>query len=278
MKILITGSNGFLGYRLQKYLDETYEVYAMSHQNMDITKLDEIYSVFQRVNPDIVIHCAAIADTKLCETQHEFAYGVNVTGTINVSKACNVFQAKLIFCSSDQVYHNTTELGGHSETENLEPTKMYARYKYEAEQVALSIHQNTVCLRLTAMYDFRYDIKREHNNLLSYVLRDIEARNYMRYAKNEYRGFTYVGDVIQNIPKVFTIPSGVYNFGSENTYSTYQLMRCLMETINYDCSFIQAKEQEFMNLCMENKKIKNYGITFPETYDGLVIALNQAIV
>jgi len=275
MKLLITGSNGFLGYRLLRFFAKEYEVYAMNHYDLDVTDLNQVYSVLQRVKPDIVVHCAAVSDIAACETEVDFAYKVNVTGTVNMAKGCKELKAKLIFCSSDQIYGTGAAVGGHSETEDLKPVKMYARLKQEAEKAALSVYGDTVCLRLTAMYDNDYDTGREHYNLLSYIIRDLKGKNYMYYSENEYRGFTDVKDVMRNLPKAFGLPGGVYNFGCENNLNTFQLMSDLMTALYQDASLIQKKEQGFINLCMDTAKIKKYGIKFPSTYDGLINALKD---
>lgn len=273
MRLLITGANGFLGYRLSKYFENKYEVYAMNHQELDVTEIDSTRQIIQKLNPDVLIHCAGLSNKSICDADPDYAYKVIVTGTSNIARLCEEHQTKMIFCSSDQVYEGASSVEKHKETEHLNPTTVYAKCKYEAEKSALTIWEETVCLRLTAMYDVSFDINREHQNLLSYVLRDIREKNEMYYAENEYRGFTNVQDVIKNLSKTFELPGGIYNFGSENDLSSFELMKSLMEKIYQSGSLIKTKESDFVNLCMDTAKIQNYGIQFNNTHNGLADSL-----
>jgi len=277
MKIVVTGANGFLGYRLCNFLKAEHEVVGLVHDSFEITDIDSVVSIFQRIRPEIVIHCAGISDRITCETKTDFAYNVNVNGTLNIARACKIIGAKMIFCSSDQVYDNSGVSGAHSEDETLNPSKVYALFKLESEQGALSINENTVCLRLTAMYDATYDINREHYNLLAYVMRDLKGQNPMTYSGDEHRGFTDVTYVIKNIPKVFTLPGGAYNFGSENNESTYSLMSRILQATDYDMTKLKKSETECSNICMNMEKAASYGIYFPNSIEGLRRALQRAI-
>lgn len=269
MKLLITGANGFLGYRLSKYFEKKYEVYAMSHQNLDVTEIDSAYEKIQKLNPDVLIHCAGLSNKTICETEPDYAYKVIVSGTSNIAKLCKEFKTKMIFCSSDQVYEGVTSLEKHKETEHLNPVSVYAQCKYQAEKSALTIWKETVCLRLTALYDICFDTNREHPNLFSYMVNDIKEKNKMFYAENEYRGFTSVEDVMKNLPKTFELPGGIYNFGCENELSTFQLIKSLLENIYQNDTLVNAKKSDFVNLSMDTAKIKKYGIEFNNSYMGL---------
>lgn len=273
MKLFITGADGFLGYRISKYFANKYEVYAMNHQSFDVTELESARQIIQNLKPDVLIHCAGWASKAVCEAAPDDAYKVIVTGTSNMAKLCKEFQIKMIFCSSDQVYEGTASLEKHKETESLKPVKVYAQCKYQAEKDALEIWRETVCLRLTAMYDISFDIQREHPNLLTYILRDIKGNNEMFYSENEYRGFTNVEDVLKNLPKAFELPGGIYNFGCENDLSTFRLMKCLMEDIYPNGPSISVSDDDFVNLCMDTAKIRNYGIEFNNTRDELADSL-----
>ena len=65
MKILITGSNGFIGKNLTSYLKKfNYKIFKLS---LDIKKKDSIKKIensFIEFKPDIVIHVAGLAHKK----------------------------------------------------------------------------------------------------------------------------------------------------------------------------------------------------------------------
>ena len=115
-KILITGIEGFSGFHLEKALvHEGYEVYGTclmpslkpNYLTCDITKMDDIQAVVDRVLPDAVIHLAGISFVG--ESNTALFYDVNVIGTQNLldallSAKCSL--QKVILASSATVYGN----------------------------------------------------------------------------------------------------------------------------------------------------------------------------
>ena len=61
--------------------------------------------------------------------------------------------AKLLSCSSDQVYAGVTQRGALAETLPLSPSNVYGQHKLEAEARVLARCPDAVVLRLPWMYD-----------------------------------------------------------------------------------------------------------------------------
>ena len=61
MRILITGVNGQLGYELSRVLrDDNHEIIGTTRKIMDITDFTKVREFINRVEPDMVIHCADV--------------------------------------------------------------------------------------------------------------------------------------------------------------------------------------------------------------------------
>ena len=272
-KILITGSNGFLGSRLSKYLGRNNSITAPVHSEMDFTDICQIGDVFQRETPDIVIHCGAISDVRTCEENPELSYKINVLGTENIAKICKQYHSKMIFCSSDQIYFQKSGMDDHEESETVYPTNEYGKQKLEAENICLSLCNDAVCLRLTWMYDFLSYRKDEHQDLFRNIIMAIEKGDEISYPVHDYRGITYVQYVLENMEKVFSLPSGVYNFGSENDKNTYETIKIFLSFLTGKDNHIKPNAQAFFdnprNIKMNISKIKNFNIDFPNTIQGL---------
>ena len=106
MKILITGSSGFLGKKVKTVLKKTYEVLSTDifpmkgETELDILKYGMVDDVFKNIRPDVVMHSAGIADPDFCEKNEDLAYDINVKGTENIVRACKTRGVKLLFPSS----------------------------------------------------------------------------------------------------------------------------------------------------------------------------------
>ena len=136
MRVLLTGGSGRLGTELRTELPALgVEVFAPSHAELDITRLETISEALERYEPDIVVHAAAYTDVAKAETEREACWASNVGGTRNVVLALAENGAKLIHISTDYVFWGDT--GGYSEEDTPGPVRnYYALSKLAAEEVA----------------------------------------------------------------------------------------------------------------------------------------------
>jgi nucleoside-diphosphate-sugar epimerase len=65
MKILITGTNGYIGKSLTEKLKEKYEVVALTRQLVDLTNCKDVHNFFKDKYFDVVIHCAVVGGSRL---------------------------------------------------------------------------------------------------------------------------------------------------------------------------------------------------------------------
>lgn len=274
VKLLVTGANGFLAYRLCSYYRKRgWNVSGKTRQEMDFTDSDAVRSVFAMEQPDVVIHAGAVSDIPACAQEPERSRQVNVEGSRQIALACHDTGARLILCSSDQVYMGNGVAIPHREAgEELCPPTLYAKQKLEAERLSMEIHSDTVCLRLPWM--FAADIREgEHGNLISNVRRSVERGEKVRFPVYDYRSITNVWEVIRNMERACSIPPGIYNFGSENHLSTYQVAEVLFETMGWEKQLLERNEEAFAgsprNLRMDMGKAGDVGIRFCSTEEAI---------
>lgn len=271
-KILITGANGFLGARFARYFTARYEVVTPTHAEMDLTNPAQVEAMFQKAQPDVVLHCAAVSDVKACETDPVRSQAINVGGTEAVAGACAKIGAKLIFCSSDQIYFGSDGLQKHTEDELVTPCNVYGRQKLQAEQQALALCPTAVCLRLSWMYDWRTVLPAEHSDLYRTLKDAVQNNKPLAYPVRDYRGITYVGALLQAVEQTFGLPGGVYNFGAENNANTYETVTRFLALLGAKGYAVTQNTQAFAdrprNLTMSLARLCSFGITLPDTVAG----------
>lgn len=273
-KMLITGASGFLGSRLVAYYKEKYEILSPSHGDMDITDEESVERYFSVKRPDIVVHCAAISDTGLCEREKELSWKVNVTGSEHIAKCAKKYQVKCVMCSSDQVYCGSEKTGAHSEDEKIAPYNVYGKDKAYTEQSCLQINEESIHLRLAWMFDGREETGR--NDFLKQIRDCVSEQREWKLPNNDKRGITDVWEVVKNMEAVFLLSGGIYNFGAPNTHSTYETAAEVFRELNYDTSLLcEFSYERARNLTMAQEKINACGIYFSSTEQALIKCLQK---
>ena len=229
-KILVTGASGFVGSRFVARWRSEYNILTPTHAELDITDYASVSSYFVQNSPDVVVHLAALSNTGYCEQNEAESYRVNVDGAANIARAAAMCGAKMIFFSSDQVYNGNLESGLLSE-DVVAPENVYGRHKLEAEERVLYFNPNTVVLRATWMYDREREGMPSHANFVLNIAKAIKERTSVVFPVREYRGITWVREVVEFLPSTFRLPSGVYNYGAENDTNTYEVACCYCEML-----------------------------------------------
>ena len=230
-KILVTGASGFVGSRFVARWRSEYNILTPTHAELDITDYASVSSYFVQNSPDVVVHLAALSNTGYCEQNESESYRVNVEGACNIARASAMCGAKMVFFSSDQVYNGNLESGLLSEDVTVSPENVYGRHKLEAEERVLAFCPGAVVLRATWMYDKEREGMYTHANFVTNISKAVKERTPLVFPVREYRGITWVREVVEFLPQTFNLPMGTYNYGAENDMNTYETACCYCEML-----------------------------------------------
>ncbi|MDD6998327.1 MAG: dTDP-4-dehydrorhamnose reductase [Oscillospiraceae bacterium] len=166
MKILITGSHGQLGTELLRQLKEgrseigpipeklcTAKVIPTDADELDITDRDEVVAFVRRMEPDVIINCAAYTNVDGCESHTEDAFKANALGPRNLAIAAQKVGAKLVHVSTDYVFSGK-ENGGVPLDESAlpAPVSAYGRTKLLGEQYVRQFCPRSFVVRTAWLY------------------------------------------------------------------------------------------------------------------------------
>lgn len=282
MTLLITGGSGFLGRRAAAYFNTLgFRVLAPSHGELDITDRQQVQRWFRENQPEAVIHTAAVSDTGLCQQKPEWSETINVDGCVHLAECCREAGAKLLICSSDQVYSGSSQPGPHKEDEPVTPNNVYGNQKRRAEEMCLEILPDTVCLRLSWMYA-KNRFPGERGNFLT-TLKDAleDPEKPLTWPVHDRRGITDVEKVVANLQPALSLPGGIYHFGSEDPVSPYETVKRVLEQLGMTEALARLTPNEAAfaenprDISMDLTKLRSFGIDFPSTEESLITALKQ---
>jgi nucleoside-diphosphate-sugar epimerase len=146
-RILLSGATGFLGRHLFRHLESMgQEVFGTSnHPSMagspifycDVCDPQAVETVFRQVEPEIIIHCAAISSVTSSAAQDY--YRVNTVGTENFVNAALALPKRVRF-----MFVSTAGVYGNQDTDRLretlcpKPVHHYGMSKFCAERVLVN--------------------------------------------------------------------------------------------------------------------------------------------
>ncbi len=81
----------------------------MDIDTLDITDARSVNQTFETVQPEIVIHCAALTAVDYCAEHPDEALEVNAFGTQTVALACQKHDAALVYMSTNEVFDGKTQ-------------------------------------------------------------------------------------------------------------------------------------------------------------------------
>ena len=142
MKIFITGGSGLFGSKVAEIAqargDEVFSGYAHNlpeyGRAVKFDLLDEktISELVGKIEPEVIIHSAALTDVDRCEREQELAYKMNVDGTRAIATAAEKAGSFLIYISTDYVFDGLC--GMYREDDRPNPVSYYGYSKLQGEQ------------------------------------------------------------------------------------------------------------------------------------------------
>lgn len=287
-KILITGSNGMLGKDIVQLLtlDRSYDVFGLNRKHdtslaegksvvCDITNFNELKMTVEKIQPDIIIHCAAMVDVEGCENNKEYADKINVDSTRQLA-TFKPESTKFIYISTDSVFDGQD--GSYDEDTTKNPINYYAKTKSLAETVVESVNRNIIIR--TNIYGFHKD---KGKSLVEWALNELlESRKIFGF-NDVYFNPVYTKQLARIVFELLKINYiGIIHVGTDNSISKYEFLRRLALKFKVDPKFVgsisvddisfNAKRPKNTSLSTRKlQKILNCEINIDDGMDELLI-------
>jgi dTDP-4-dehydrorhamnose reductase len=246
-KVLITGANGFLGQHLSVFLSQRNftitassrgvsripAVFNIDFYSVDLTDKEEVSQMVAAIQPDVIVHTAAMSKPDECHVNREEAYKQNVTATENLisSSGSNIH---FIYISTDFIFG---ENGPHSEDEPAAPLNYYGETKLKAEQTVNDSSLATTIVRPVFIYGKVWEGLRPA--FIHWVKNNLEAGKEIKVVTDQKRTPTFVEDLCAGIQCIIEKKTtGVYHLAGPDVLSPYEMAVKTAEVLQLNTNLI----------------------------------------
>jgi dTDP-4-dehydrorhamnose reductase len=259
VKVIITGSNGLLGQSLLNLLlqqKQQYDVIGFSrgenrsgredflYVSIDLTDKALLEKEIIKINPDFIIHTAAMTQVDACETNKMACDLLNVEVVqwlVEISKELNIH---IIHISTDFIFDG--KKGYYLETDTPNPLSYYGLSKLKSEEALKISKIDYTILRTILVYGKVFDMSR--NNIVLWVRKILSERKEITIVNDQYRMPTYVEDLAMACKIAIDKKAiGVFNISSNQLLSIYEIAQQIAEVFNLDTTFIKPISSVTLN-------------------------------
>lgn len=228
MRIIVTGADGRLGSSLTALLREHgHAVTGVDVDTMDITDPTGVERVFADVQPELVVHCAALTAVDYCAEHPDEALAVNGFGTQHVARACQAWSASMLYVSTNEVFDGRA-FRDYQEYDSPAPINAYGYSKWVGEQAVRDLVPRHYVVRTSWLF------AHGGRNFIHAVLQRAAAGQPLRVVTNEVSCPTYCDDLAQAIAQLAASGRyGVYHLVNAGHASRYAFARHALDLAGY---------------------------------------------
>lgn len=269
MKIVITGGTGLLGINLYRELNQNHNLFFITHNRelnfkncksvkIPLDDIDALENYFVKINPDLVIHSAALTNLIDCELDQNLCNYINFDLTKNVTNICSNLNLSLCFISTDQLFAGNKMLV--TETEPKSPLNNYALSKSASEDYIINNLSKYLIVR-TNFYGWG-SLYRQ--SLSDKIINKLENNDTFFGFSNVYFTPILVNDLIDLImdlvKKKYT---GIYNIAGSSRITKYDFAIKIAEEFGFSSNLVKkvTYENDFlirpMDMSLSNSKVEN---------------------
>lgn len=250
-KILITGASGFLGYHLLRMsVAKGFEVFGLYHSaslsyssstniQLDMRSYIDMGNVIDDIEPDVVIHTAALTDANLCQINKELSYELNVEVTRNLAGICSDYQIPFAFTSTDLVFDGTK--GNYTEDDAPSPLMTYGEHKLIAEQEVMRVYPEALIARCPLMFGA---LEASNKNYFFNFIKNLREGKINKLFHDEYRSVCGAKSIAGGLLHLCQEVSGIVHLAGAERVSRHDLGLSIAEAFTLDKDLLESCSQK----------------------------------
>lgn len=253
---------------------------------LDITDLEAVKALVDKVKPDLIINCAAYTNVDGAEQAEELAEKVNALGPENLAKAVADADATLVHISTDYVFGGAKPINEvYSEDDEKNPQSVYGKTKLKGEEAIVKNCPKYYIFRTAWLYGMG------GKNFVDTMI-GASKNGEVKVVNDQHGSPTCTNDLADIMYQAVykQIPFGIYNATNEGFTTWYDFTKKIYELAEIDCNVIGVSSKEYeveserraaekgekrivaprpLNSQMSKEKLKSYGVVIRSWEDAL---------
>lgn len=243
---LVTGAAGMLGSNAGIFLRDRAEAIGLTRKpheqttfretiDADLRDTDAATQVLRDVQPNVVLHCAAIAGHETAAADPKQAHQVNVVATQRLSQTAADLGARFILISTDAVFAG--DKGNYRESDRTEPFSIYGRTKLAGEESVRTSGASHLIVRTNF-----FGWSRPGNiSILEFFVNALRSGSQVPGYPDFTVSSIYVQDLLDSVWQLASTPvEGVINIASSDAISKYEFGRSVARIFGLDENLIKS--------------------------------------
>ncbi|MGG3284291.1 dTDP-4-dehydrorhamnose reductase [Paenibacillus solani] len=224
MRVLVTGAYGQLGQDVVQGLQQVgHDVQGFGRAELDITNLEQCFSVLSKSQPEAIIHCAGYTAVDTAESDVDGAYLVNAVGTRNVALAAERVGAKLVHISTDYVFRGNAERP-YSEYDSADPQTVYGQSKLAGEQMVRDFCSQWFIVRTSWIFGLN------GRNFVKTMMQLGQDKPVLQVVNDQKGSPTYTVDLTRFLLQLLpTEKYGIYHASNSGSCTWYEFTKVIFE-------------------------------------------------
>ena len=285
MRLLVTGASGLLGLNLccvaaEAGLDVTGFIHTRQLKDTpfdlaqgDLMDIEGSLSQIEALQPDAIIHCAAIADLNLAEKQPALAYKLNGDVPGRLADAAKRWGTPFVHISTDAVFDG--KKGNYQESDPTNSLSVYARTKLAGEQAVQDANPDALIARVVF---FGWSLSGQRS-LSEFFFNHLGAGKVVNGYTDTFFSPLYVEDLADALLEMLDAKlAGIYHVVSPESISKYGFGVRIADKFSFDSRLITPVEaksldrgaKRSLNLTLNCDKLeKALGHGLPTVTEGI---------
>ena len=191
MKVLVIGSEGQLGSEIKNFSKTQNSISWVfsSIKTLDLLNLNSIDNYLNKINPTVVINCAAYTNVDKAEKEFYKADIINHKAPELISRWTNKKNRKLIQISTDYVF-GKYDNPPFSPLSKTGPLNLYGLSKLQGEENALESNNKSIIIRTSSLYSEFGD------NFVKTIAKKLINNENLKIISDQRISMTYADDFI----------------------------------------------------------------------------------